>query len=197
MIIFDFCLLRGPKIDYWLLFTNMTENWYWLLLIFRTKNWLLMMVDFQDRKLMDYPEVRITMMIESTAESTTLRKVFNISIFGGLSFNFQINQHTSFGSSLSSVFFPCIRFAQLRTTYPTMTTTIFCDRRQYPNREMAEFEKNWNIEMIHTFRCIISPNDVIIWISSSYSLTNICFNASPMHFKFSIIVMFLHKSVTM
>ena len=37
-----------------------------------------MMVDFQDRKLMDYPEVRITMMIESTAESTTLRKVLDI-----------------------------------------------------------------------------------------------------------------------
>merc|ERR1712130_998523 len=29
----------------------------------------------RDRKLMDYPEVRITMMIERTAESTTLRKV--------------------------------------------------------------------------------------------------------------------------
>jgi len=29
----------------------------------------------RDRKLLDYPEVRITMMIESTAESTTLRKV--------------------------------------------------------------------------------------------------------------------------
>ena len=47
---------------------------------------VMVMVDFQHRKLMDYPEVRITMMIESTAESTSLRKVFNISIFGGLFF---------------------------------------------------------------------------------------------------------------
>ena len=40
--------------------------------------------DEQDRKLMDYPEVRITMMIESTAESTTLRKVIIVTFLATL-----------------------------------------------------------------------------------------------------------------
>ena len=167
----DCCWFLGPRIDYWWWLIFRTENW-WTTRRWGSQWWLKAPQNQQHWE--------------------------RYSIFLSLvAYSFNLNQHTSFGPSLSRVLFPCIRFAQLRTTYPTMTTTIFCDRRQYPNREMAEFEKNWNIEMIHTFRCIISPNDVIIWISSSYSLTNICFNASPMHFKFSIIVMFLHKSVTM